>query len=471
MTRSTHVIPIVVAALLTTAAGAAEFHMIHSTRGNAAIGVFTPEGPRLGTMQKAPRRVDFITYDAGSGTYFGQQTSTLGVIENGKLTPVEMPDSVDLSHAGGLAFDAERGSVLVASRDGGGTVLFEYAVADNTWTEIGNVGRDDFQGLACDPAQETIYILDKPHHARGCTNVRVFNRTGAQVAAVDLSTPIPFYSELRPRVQLAVAEGILYAMVSFEEKHPRVTDAIYAIDPASGEVSRMPYNASADLMSKTWPGWKEGPDPSSPMAAAGAQGRGHYSNYQTPRRLVKRQAGELHVVAVETGDTNYLEWLKKVKSVRASSRQGGGVNVEVELDLDAETQHPVVEVFVGKTAKPVTLALVSGSSVVWSIEAAPDARISKVITFDAPFFSASKVIGVEEGMVTVGGQMRAAHAWEMQQSSSASRFGEMIETIRDASGLRENSFQGLGRGAAFSVPLSATRQGERQRASVDSRPE
>jgi hypothetical protein len=155
-------------------------------------------------MQKAPNRLDYIAFDAGTGTYFGQKVSTLGVVEKGVLTPVELPEGVRLSHSG---------------------------------------------GLACEGAQGAIYVLDKPHHTRGCTNLRGFNRTGAQVAAVNLSTPIPYYSEL-------------------------------------------------------------------------------------------------HVVAIEAGNTNYLEWLKKVKSLSASSGEGGGVSIEVELDPDAEINHPVVEVFV-----------------------------------------------------------------------------------------------------------------------------
>lgn len=269
---------------------AAEFHMIHATRGNLSMGAFDIDGPRLGTMQKAPIRLDFITHDPRSGIYFGQNTGTLGVIDNGELIPIETPENVDLSHAGGLAFDAEHGSVLVASRDGAGTVLFEYTVDGNTWNEIGNIGRDDFHGLACDGAQGTIYVLDKPHDARGCTNVRVLNRSGAQVAAIDLSTPIPFYSELQPKIQLAFAEGTLYAMASTKEKHPRFTESIFAIEPASGEVNRMPYNAAVDLTSTTWPGWTGGPRPSLPKYSAGAKGRGFYS---TPRSNTRSSKSSL----------------------------------------------------------------------------------------------------------------------------------------------------------------------------------
>jgi hypothetical protein len=424
--------------------------MIHTTRGNMAVGVFGPEGPQLGTMQKAPRRLDYIAYDATSETYFGQQVSTLGVIEDGKLVPLETPETVDLSHSGGLAWDVERATVLVASKSGAGTVLFEYSPATGEWSEIGNIGRDDFHGLACDGAQGLIYALDKPRTARVFTNLRAFNRTGAQVAAIDLSTPIPCFDELRPKLQLALADGSLYAMVSYEEPHPRVVPAaIYAIDPASGSVSRTTFNAGTDLASKTWPGWDGGPEPSAPMSAD-AQGAGVYSNYETPASLVEAQSTELHVVSIMTGDTNYLEWLQKVKKLRAGSDGKGGVAIELELDLDAEVKHPVVELFVDETEKPVTLALVTSQTVIWSIETAPGAKVAKVITYGHPFMPESPVIGIDKGLVEAGGDLDAAFAWELEHSGTG--FDAMIATIRERTGLRESSFRGLMRAKAFRIP-------------------
>ncbi|MBT8486872.1 MAG: hypothetical protein KJO43_14935 [Phycisphaerae bacterium] len=446
--------------------GAPGFHMIHATRGNAAIGVFTPDGPQLGTMQKGAKRVAFITHDPSTGTYFGQQVSTLGVIEDGKLTPVETPESVDMSHPGGLAFDAERASVLLASRSGAGTVLFTFTPATNTWNEIGNLGRDDLQGLACDGAQGTIYVLERPRTKRACTNLRVFNHTGAQVAAVDLSTPIPFLSDLRPKLQLAHAQGQLFALVTHERTHPRVTDAIYAIDPATGEVSRTAFNANRDVTSKTWPGWKGGPTPSSPMSA-GTAGRGFYSNYVTPAKLVRRQRSEMHVIAVESGETNYFEYLKKIKSLKAGSKNGSGVEIAIELDIDAEINHPVVEVFVDETDKPVTLALASATNVVWSIEPAPGAKIAKIYKFGAPHFDNSQVVGVDPSLVIDGGTVDAACAWELGQSSSATGFDEMIATIREKTGLREHTFRGLGTASSFRVPERSSDAGGTETALVE----
>ena len=88
-----------------------------------------------------------------------------------------------------------------------------------------------------------------------------------------------------------------------------------------------------------------GPAPSSPMSSD-TVGRGFYSNYVTPESLVKSQRSEMHVVAVESGETNYFEYLKRIKSLEAGSTEDGGVEIAVELDVDAELNHPVVEVFV-----------------------------------------------------------------------------------------------------------------------------
>jgi hypothetical protein len=439
-----------------------ELHMIHSmkeslTSGSESIGVFTREGPKKSTLRKAPRRVDFIAYDAKTGTYYGQQTSSIGTIEpSGKLTKVELPESVDLSHSGGLAFDDVQRNLLVASSSGAGTVVFEYGVDTNQWNEIGNLGRGQLQGLACNGAEELIYVLERPVHEHACTKLLVFNHNGAQIEAVPLSEPIPFYMGLHPKVQLAFENGFVYALIS-QYLHPRAANALYRIDPDRGQVTREPYNTTLDLTTKTWPGWKEGPSPSISISAGGARGSGYYSNYRTPDTLVARQSTELHVVAIDGGAMSYMQWLKKVKKVRASA-SGGTVSLELELDLEAEGRHPVVEVAVNRTKKPMTLVLMSSATVNWSIEPAPDARIEKVILFSPPFVTASRVLGVDESLVADGGgNLHAVPAWELDQGLRPIDFDEMIATLRQETGLRENSFQGLGQAERFTVPLPVSK--------------
>ncbi|MCP3904048.1 MAG: hypothetical protein GY715_10480 [Planctomycetes bacterium] len=435
-------------------ADAVHLHMIHTmrksiTQGSDSFGVFTPAGPQLGTLQPAPRSVDYIAFDAGSGTYYGQKTSTVGTIESGKLTALELPPSVDLSHSGGLAFDADRASILVASTSGAGMVVWEFAPGDGSWNEIGNFGREQLKGLACDGSQGTIFTLEKSREVEGCATLHVHNRAGARVLSQPLSTPIPLYSSLHGRVQLAFENGALYALTSHHE-HPRVANTLHRIDPATGQVHREPYNASVDLTSKTWPGWQDGPPPSPPMMANGARGRGVYSTYRTPESLVSGQPSELHVIVAGSGSVDYLQWLKKVKKFGASTN-GETISVEIEIDTETPVQPPVVEVAVGTTEKPVTLVLVSGMPVTWSIDVDDDANLAKIINFDAPYGSGSPVLGVGDDVVADGGHADASYAWELARTSTALRFDEMIAHLRTVTGLRENTFQGLESAEAFSV--------------------
>ncbi len=430
-----------------------EWRMIHSLRqrrGSSAdsIGVFTPLGPDLSTMQPAPRRVDYVAYDPQSGTYFGQQTSSIGQIDDkGKLHEIAMPPDVRLSHPGGLAFDSARRSLLVASRDGGGTVIYEYFLDENRWEQIGNIGREELLGLAVDPDSGLFYTLERPVHETACSLLRVCNRKGAVIQAIELSEPIPMYSQLQTKLQLVLSDGALYAMTSHEH-HPRVVNRIFQIDPASGQTLGTSFNADIDLFAETWPGWDGGPPPSKANHTGPERGSDFDSNYQTPRHLVARQRGELHVIAVQSGGLQYLDWLKKIKNVNVSVKNDS-VSLGVELD-SKEQAPPVVEVQVNPSDEPITLALNSAAAVTWSIKPESGARIDRVYLFGSPW-GKSQVIGVAQELIVDGaGKAPAAYAWELDRTSSAVGFDEMIASIRKMTGLRENSFQGALRGQASS---------------------
>lgn len=150
------------------------------------------------------------------------------------------------------------------------------------------------------------------------------------------------------------------------------------------------------------------------------------------------------MVVVSTGGMSAAKWREK------------GNNAD--FDVDAITlQNPVVEVAVGRTDKPVTLALVSSTSILWSIEPGPGAQIDKVITFSA-FSEKTKVVGVDASIVENGGdRMDAVAAWELEQGQTAVEFDEMIAKLRRQIGLRESTYQGMSQGDHFEVPLPASK--------------
>jgi hypothetical protein len=455
MTRTTFAgsLSAILITVLTPAAHAGsenvELHMIHSmkeslARGSVSFGVFTQNGPKESTLQKAPRRVEFVTFDAKTSTYYGQKTSAIGTIgASGKLEEIEPPPSVDLSHAGGLAFDDARRRVLIASQSGAGTVIYEYGVDTNAWSELGNLGRERLHGLAYDASEGLIFALEQQGTDNACTKLLAFTRSGVQVQSTSLSEALPLYTRLYTTIQLAFENDAVYVLAS-HYAHPRAANALYRIEPRTGRVTREPYNESLDLSTKTWPGWKTGPAPSLSPSAAGARGGGHYSNYTTPNAIMRNQPTELHVVVVSTGGMDAGRWRKKGKNA--------------DFDLDASTlQNPVVEVAIGRTDKPVTLALVSSTSILWSIEPARGAQIDRVITFSA-FSEKTKVVGVDPSIVENGGdRIEAVPAWELDQGQTAVEFDDMIADLRRKISLRENSYQAMSQGERFEIPLPTSK--------------
>ena len=58
-----------------------------------------------------------------------------------------------------------------------------------------------------------LYTLERSRDAEACPTLHVFNRNGARILSQTLSTPVPCFSSLHTKIQLAcAADGALYAL-------------------------------------------------------------------------------------------------------------------------------------------------------------------------------------------------------------------------------------------------------------------
>jgi hypothetical protein len=207
----------------------------------ASVARFTLDGIEAATARDVKGGVRQVVRDAAGDRLYAVTKHGFGQIDidAGAFVEIEVDPSVgEFGWPKGLAFDASRGEVVIATSHVV-TRFYRFQPQTSRWERMSQELRDfPLVAMTWSPDDDSLYALTHRPHDLALREIHRFNAEGASLGAIALDPAVPLPKQTQGAIQLQFSSGRL--IVVLPPPHVR----ILAVDPLTGQVASTPHALS-----------------------------------------------------------------------------------------------------------------------------------------------------------------------------------------------------------------------------------